>query len=136
MASAVETAETAIWSRVQAQLPSVVTKWPNVPFETPSPRKVWIAPTILWGQGFGSTIGLAGQGRNTVVGVIQFDIFGPIGGARASMMAVADQIRDAFNRVEFSGVRCNTPSAPINGPADDEWARFVVSVDFSVDETL
>ncbi len=137
MASAVNTAEIAILSRVKAQLPtSTLIAWPNVSFTPPSPRKAWLQVSILWGETFSSTIGGTAARRNTLVGVIQLDIRVPKGSASSVANALVDQIRDAFNRVEFSGIRCDAPSAPVSGPFEDEWARSIVSIGFTADETL
>lgn len=137
MASDIASANTAIYSRIEAAelvRPELI-YWPNTLFTPPAVAAgvKWLKVDIVWGDGVPVTMGETG--RNTLVGVIYLSVYTPKGEARGAATQLCDQLRDLFNRVEFAGVRCNAPSAPAFAP-EDEWERAQVRVGFTFDETL
>lgn len=143
MASSLGGADKAVFARFAAQWvdgqgnPRTPIDWPNVNFTPPRAPAVayWVEPRILWGTAEAVSQGLAGSRRNTAVGVVHVNVYGPRGEAGGVLKGHADAVRDVFNRAEFSGVRCGVPSGPTPVP-NDSWAQVAVTVPFTVDEVL
>lgn len=133
MASGTKTAQSAILSRFQTQWADrTPVAYPNVDF-TPPDDEPWVRLDIVWGEASPATMGATR--RNTLPGVIFINVFHAPGEARGAAHALIDAARDIFNRVEFSGVRCDVPSGPepVRG-GDKQWDQVVTRVAFTVDE--
>lgn len=145
MASALETAQKAILTRLLGGLPTgitqALTQWPNTPFVPPSPSStpgLWLRVDLLWGDGFPVTVSPIGsnRARNTIAGVLQLTVSGPVAKGGSDVNTAADTLRDLFNRQEFNGVRCDVVSGPSPGPSPDgTWWSTMLRVPFTVDET-
>jgi len=108
--------------------------WDNVPFEPPADAESFIEPVILWGEGGLSTK----NGRNTIVGVLNINVYVVAGKGYGPMYTIADEIRDIYNRVEVAGVRFGVPSparSVVSG-SDSRWVQGNISIPFTVDEVL
>ena len=108
--------------------------WENVNFQPPD-TGAWIQPRVIWGETFLQTK----NGRNTITGIVQVNVFVPKDTPGTGLMGTTcDNVRDMLNRVEVSGVRFGTPSGPSPSLGGDEsrWLERVVDVDFTVDEVV
>lgn len=110
--------------------------WQNTAFDPPQTR-AWIEPTVLWGS---ETLMVSKGGRNTLVGVVSVNVYGPpldLG----TVIRAADEVRDMFTRVDDTGsssheaIRFHVPSPPVPVPGDEKWTQVNVSCSFTVDET-
>ncbi len=139
MASAQETATKAILGRFNTQWADVTpVSWPNVAFKPPAidSRKLWAEIHVLWGSTFVSTMGGPGEGQNSIPGVIHVTIWGPKDRALGAVLEKTDVVRDMFNRVVFSGVKCRAPDGAVVIEDDPEWVQAVVRTGFEVVETI
>lgn len=138
MASDLTAADTAILDRLEAAWADrTPVAWPREVFEPPTGEPVqqyWIQPMVIWGKTVPLSIGSTG-GRNQTPGVISINVFGPKGYGNATLLGHADALRDIFNRVEFSGVRCWVASGPTPVP-DEEWEQVNISIPFTCEEVL
>ena len=136
MASATDTARATIEGRLKTNMASgsgTAIAWPNVPFEPPDKLESFIESVILWGEGSGITK----NGRNTLVGVLNINVFSIAGRGFGPLNTIADEIRDIFNRVEVSGVRFGIPTAANPATSDKtKWVQGNISIPFTVDEVL
>jgi hypothetical protein len=121
-----------IEARIAAQWANTRIRWPNVPYKPPD-NKSWMSVDVLWGDGFIQTK----NGRNTLVGVLNLNVFVPVGGGDGSLAELCDDARDMINRLEVSNVRFDAPSGPrFSIDADSKWRQGTVSCAFSIDETV
>jgi len=137
MASSLATTRVTIEERFKRQFTSAngaAIIWANTPDDPPTDGSVWVEPSILWGQGDLRTK----DGRNTIVGVLNVNVFAPAGTGTGTLFDTADDVRDIYNRVEVSGVRFGIPSGPRLVPVKPEarWVQANVSIPFTVDETV
>ena len=132
MPSAMGAAQIAIYSRLKtAWADATPIQWPGATF-TPPNKSPWLGVEVLWGDGF--ELSMASTNGNRAVGVIHVRVYGPRAEGRGSIMVKADAVRDVFNRVAFSGVRCGVPSGP-KAVDDPEWEVVAVTVPFTIEET-
>lgn len=146
MASSVDAAQKAILARIQSQLASAIgvtlagIQYPNTAYTPPAidatPAQ-WAKVDLLWGDAFPATMAAVGSGaaRNTIAGLLQITVLGPLGVGEGDLNALANKFRDAFNRQDFSGVRCGVVSGPSPSPdPEGAWRQRMLRVPFTVDE--
>jgi len=132
MSSALDTARATIETDIASSWSATPIIWPNEPTSPPETGR-WIQPWILWGDGFLSTK----NGRNTVVGVLNINVYAPAGSGTGELFGTADSARDLFNRMETGSVRFGAPSGPRIVPnPDSKWIQAAVTIPFTVDEIV
>lgn len=131
MSSALDAAQVAVYSRFNTQWAGATPiQFPGAVF-TPPNEAPWVRVELIWGDAFEDT--MEPTARNTLVAVIHVTVFGPKAVGRKDVMAKVNAVRDIFNRVEFSGVRCGAPSGP--KPVEDpEWEALAVTIPCTIDE--
>lgn len=140
MASDVDTITKTIEDRIYDNWtddPDTRIAWPQESY-TPPQSRTWIQVNIVWGM---ETTLLSKGGRNTLVGVVSINIFGPPKEGLGAVIRSADEVRDMFTRVDDTGsgaheaIRFQVPSPPVPVPGDEKWTQVNVSCAFTVDET-
>lgn len=131
MATGLDLAEAVIESMLTAAFPAVAISFANIPF-TPPESTAWLRATIEWGTGALSTK----PGRQTVVGIVQVEVYTPIAQGGGACRRLSDQVRAVYNSKEEDGVRFRVPSGPRQTREDTPWYRRLVVVPFSVDELV
>ena len=130
MSTVIDSARDAIEARIAAQWANTRIRWPNVHY-TPPDDDSWLSVDVLWGDGFIQTK----NGRNTLIGVLNLNVFVPTGTGGGDLAELCDDARDMINRLEVSGVRFGAPSGP-RFSVDGKWRQGTVSVAFSTDEEV
>ena len=133
MASNISDANAVISGLLESAFPSTPIAFPDTPFIAPSSAQ-WLRLSIVWGDGDLATMGATN--RNTIVGVVQVEVYTPPSQGDGANTRLADQVRDVYNRLESSGVRFNVPSAPIHDNTETAWCRRLIRVPFTFDETV
>jgi hypothetical protein len=132
MSTIIDSAREAIEARIASQWANSRIRWPNVPYAPPN-NKSWLSVSVLWGDGFIQTK----NGRNTVVGVLDLNVYVPVGQGDGTLAELCDDARDMVNRLEVSGVRFDAPSGPrLSVDAGSKWRQGTISCSFSTDEEI
>lgn len=135
MASAVKAAAGAIYSHLSSNITSIASgwsantnvAWPGVDYD---PAAEWIRPTILWGDGFPSSMG--SSGTNIVTGVLVLQLFDRPGSGYGTLNGYADNARNLFDRASpGSSVEFLAASGPRQVNQDDtRWLQVNLSIPF------
>lgn len=133
MASALMDAQAAIWTRLAAAVPTLAIAYPGTPFTTPVAAP-WVRASLVWGDGALSTMGATN--RNTIIGLVQLEVYTPAAQGDGANTVLADTLRDVWNRVEAGGVRYMVPSGPRPAQLDSVWFRSLLRIPFSWDELV
>jgi hypothetical protein len=132
MATTVDDARATIEARIAGQWANSRIRWPNVHYTPPS-EDSWLSVDILWGDGFLATK----NGRNTLIGVVNLNVFVPVGNGDGTLAELCDDARDMLNRWSGSGVSFDAPSGPrFSTGTDSKWRQGTVSCGFQVDEEV
>lgn len=103
--------------------------WPNVPFIVPAGP--WLKVDFVWGSG----AILTKDNMSGVVGILQLAIFGRRDRGDGPLYTLAETARGMFNRDDVLDVAFGVPSGPVV-LTDESWRQLVVSVPFTVRETI
>lgn len=133
MPSALMDAQAAIWTRLATAFPTLAIAYPGTPFTTPVAAP-WVRASLVWGDGALSTMGATN--RNTIIGMVQLEVYTPAAQGDGINTVLVDTLRDVYNRVEADGVRYTVPSGPRPAQLDSIWYRSLIRVPFSVDELI
>lgn len=133
MPSSLDAATRALETRLATGFPTTPIAWPNVEFAAPQGQPYFRA-WVLWASG--QLFTMRREARNRVPGIYQVSIYSPLGLGAGPALLLADQVRDLFNREQFSGVRCDVPSGPVTLPEEPPWYGVAVSIPFVFEEAL
>jgi hypothetical protein len=121
-----EALEDAIRTRFNTEITtgqSLVTQWPNAPFDKPD-NALWARVTILEGATRQKTLGPSAEQRTP--GVLTVQLFYPVGRGTEVQTQMADTIAAKFKRDTFSGVVFQTPYIEQKGRSGKEWQVNVI----------
>lgn len=139
MASAVKTAAGAIYTHLSTNITSIASgwssntnvAWPGVDY---TPASTWIKPTILWGDGFPSSMGASGT--NLIFGSLELSLFARPGSGYGTLNGYADNARNLFDRASpGSSVEFLAASGPRQvNTQDTRWLEVALSIPFVLED--
>jgi hypothetical protein len=103
-----------------ADVHTLTTQYDNEELSNPD-NILWCRLTIKEGSTSQTSIGSPGSNIFRVVGIIYAQLFCPIGDGDKDILAMADNIADAFRGVSISGVLFKSPSVRSLGRLGSEW---------------
>lgn len=128
----IDTARAAIEARIADQWANDRIRWPNVHY-TPPDHESWLSVDIIWGDGTIATK----DGRNLLVGILNLNIFVPVGTGGGTLADLCDDARDMVNRWSGSGVIFGAPSGPrFSIGADNKWRQATIMAAFTTEEEV
>lgn len=114
-----------------ADVYTLTTHYDNQDREKPQDT-LWCRFSINDGDTFQKSIGSPGTNIHRAVGVAYAQLFCPIGKGDKAILAMADNVADAFRCISVSGVVFKTPSIKQVGRIDVEW-QVNVNIPFHAD---
>lgn len=133
MPNGLDGAEAVIEGLIAAAFPTTPLAWANVPFTAPTDA-AWLRTTVQWGQG--ARASKPPPARQTVIGLVQVEVYTPQALGAGAARRLADQVRAVWNSQEVEGVRFGVPSGARETPPETPWYRRLVTTPVSVDELL
>jgi uncharacterized protein DUF4128 len=108
--------------------------WPNVAF-TPPTTGSWLKVDFLWGNGQV----LTKDGRASIVGIVQFGLFGPKDLGDGALDGLAETARAIFNQRRLASPNLDIMFGSVSGPVrlfEESWRQLVVSAPFRIEEVI
>ena len=114
-----------------ANSPAYQVAYANTAF-TPPADAPWLSVQINFGSNAYYTLQAPTTGTNRQSGVVVVDIFGAVGVGAASVLTIAERVKDLFDRQTVSSVIFNAASGPseIASGLSDSFFQVQVSVSF------
>jgi hypothetical protein len=131
MPSTLDAAVRALETRLMAAFPDTPIAWPNVEFSAP-PGACYLRPWVLWGAA--DLFTMAPSKSNRVLGIYQVNVYSPLAVGAGPALDLSDQVRSAYNRAVFNGVRCDAPGGPATLDEEPPWYGLAISIPFAVVE--
>lgn len=123
---------------IKASWTATTIAWPNVAFTPPTNGASWLKVDWIWANGNQQTKGVTG-GRNTVTGILQLSIFGPVDAGDGALDSLAETARTLFNRKRLASPNMDVVFGAASGPVrlfEESWRSLVVSIPLRVWETV
>jgi hypothetical protein len=115
MSSTYNDVRAAIEGRIATELalaPAYPVSYQNVPF-TPPNNTPWVQAFIRFGDNnYATLLPTSGVGFNRQTGTLVINVFTPQGQGIAANFAIAERIKDKFDRLNLSGIIFDAASGP------------------------
>ena len=124
----------AIEGRIATQMavaPVYPVSYQNVPF-TPPNNTPWLQAFIRFGDNAYATLLAPSTGFNRQNGVLTVNVFTPLGAGTAANFAIAERIKDLFDRQVVSDIHFDAASGPaqITPPAPAAYYQTQLTITF------